>query len=67
MNLNHKNDNEIMRALNVSELRHHFAETNKGNLTAMIRFGDTKYSFVLDAVPVEEEVNKQLHKLYGIE
>lgn len=67
MNLNPKNDNEIMRALNVSELRHHFAETNKGNLTAMIRFGENHYTFVLDAVPVEAEANKQLHKLYGIE
>jgi hypothetical protein len=60
----YKNDNELMKMLKVGEIRHVLAHTDKGDLCLMIRKGQLMgdYRFVLDAVPVSEEVNKYLIK-----
>jgi hypothetical protein len=58
-----ENDHKIMKILGVSELRHLICHTNLGELTMMIRKGETQYTFVLDAVPVGSEQNKELTTL----
>lgn len=55
-----KSDHIVMDALDVTELRHLIAETNKGSLTLMIRKGESSYRLVLDAVPLDDEKNKEL-------
>lgn len=55
-----KTDNKIMQLLGVNEIRHYIADTNKGQLTFQLRKGETEYEFVLDAVPVEKELQKEL-------
>lgn len=55
-----KADNKIMQLLGVNEIRHYIADTNKGQLTFQLRKGETEYEFVLDAVPVEKELQKEL-------
>lgn len=59
-----KKDIEIMRLLKVTELRHMLAHTNVGDLTLLIRKGESEYTFCLDAVPVDKEQNKELMALY---
>lgn len=58
-------DNRIMKLLGVTELRHLVAHTNHGELTLMIRLGEDEasYRYVLDAVPVSDEVNGELKEL----
>lgn len=55
-----KQDHKIMEILGVNEIRHLIAHTSKGELTFMLRQGGTEYQFVLDAVPVEKNANKEL-------
>lgn len=55
-----KQDNFVMEQLKCQEVRHYIADTNKGALTLMLRKGETKYIFVLDAVPVEKDVHDEL-------
>lgn len=59
-------DNAMMRGLKVKEIGHHIAWTDRGDLILRLRAseGATKYQFYLDAVPVSEQQNKQLIKLY---
>lgn len=62
--MNIKNDNEVMNVLKVSEIRHMLAHTNVGDLTLLIRKGETEYTFCLDAVPVDREQQVELIDLY---
>lgn len=55
-----KSDHKIMELLEVTELRHFVAQTNKGELTLMLRKGETAYRLVLDAVPVSQETHNIL-------
>ena len=55
-----KTDNKIMQLLGVNVIRHNIADTNKGQLTFQLRKGETEYEFVLDAVPVEKELQEEL-------
>lgn len=59
-----QSDHTIMNILKVTELRHLIAHTNLGELTLMLRKGETEYRFILDAVPVSNEQNKELLTLY---
>ena len=63
----YKTDKEVMRLLKVKELRHLIAGTDKGDLSLMIRKDEpmTEYRFVLDAVPVSDEVNNFLLKQFN--
>jgi galactose-1-phosphate uridylyltransferase len=56
-------DLKIMELLGINEIRHLIAHTNKGELTLMLRKGENRYRFVLDAVPVSEIFNKELMDL----
>lgn len=55
-------DNKIMELLNVNEIHHIAARTDKGDLTLMLRKGQKArdYRFILDAVPQDEAKNKEL-------
>lgn len=55
-----KKDEKIMALLGVTEIRHLIAHTSKGELSLLLRKGSGQYIFVLDAVPVEKDVNKEL-------
>lgn len=63
--MNVERDTQLMRILKVSEIRHLIAHTNKGDLTLMLRFGEDKYNFLLDACPMDEETNDELLNYYG--
>lgn len=52
-----------MEVLGVTEIRHYVAQTNKGDLTLMLRKGESEYNFVLDAVPLDKDMNKELMEL----
>lgn len=62
-----KIDNLAMTSLKLEEIRHVIAHTDKGDLCLMLRKGGSgrDYKFVLDAVPVEEEKNKELMSLFN--
>jgi len=60
-----KQDNELMRILKVSEIRHLIATTNNGQLFKVLRFGEIEYHYTLDAVPLNKEKTEEIIKLYG--
>lgn len=61
-----KNDNKIMKILKVSELSHVLAKTNRGELVLRLRLNGTAkdYRFVMDAVPVSDEQNAELIRIF---
>jgi hypothetical protein len=61
-----KEDNKLMSILKVEEISRFVCDTNQGTLKLQLRKGDTKYRFILDAVPLEEEQNNEVMELlYG--
>lgn len=60
---NIETDTAIMKVLKVSQLRHPLCITDKGELSILLRYGETEYRFMLDSVPCEDDVNAQLFKL----
>lgn len=62
-----KKDNAVMRALKVEQIAHVIAETNHGTLTLKLTKGQTgkDYHFVLDSVPVTDEIQKELMKQFN--
>lgn len=61
---NTKDDQKIMDLLKLDTIAHMIAYTSKGILSLQLRSGEKKYQFILDAVPVNEELNTQLRDLY---
>lgn len=59
-------DNQLMKLLRVSEIRHIVCHTDKGDFCLMLtKDGVAKdYRFVLDAVPVEPKLNKELITMF---
>lgn len=55
-----KQDDRIMKLLEVSTINRVICHTNKGVLTLQIRKGETNYHLVLDAVPLLPDLNKEL-------
>jgi|SRR6185312_8999564 len=55
-----KQDNEIMKILKVSEISRIICDTNMGTLKLRIRKGETNYQFLLDAVELPKDMNKEL-------
>ena len=55
-------DNIIMKLLRTTEIRHPIVGTDKGELWLSISKGQAArdYKFILDAVPVDPKVNKEL-------
>lgn len=62
-----KIDQAIMRIANVQEIRHVIAHTNKGDLCLMLCKGQSEkdYRFVLDAVPYDDQTNKDLMQMFA--
>ncbi len=62
-----KRDNKLMSVLKVNEISHIVASTDKGNLVVRLRKGEKgkDYRFVLDAVPFDDKVNKEIMALIG--
>lgn len=58
-------DNQIMKIMKVSEISHILADTNRGTLTLKLIFGGKgqDYRLFLDAVPFNDEENKELLSL----
>lgn len=57
-----RQDNRLMKALKIGEIRHILANTDKGTLCLTLKSGGTiaDYKFTLDAVPFSNKENKQL-------
>lgn len=58
-----KQDDEVMKILNVSTIHRIICETDKGKLSLQIRKGEKEYHLVLDAVPLSKQDNKDLMAL----
>jgi hypothetical protein len=58
-----KKDDQIMKILNVSEVRRYICGTDKGILELLIRKGQNSYHLTLDSVPLDKETNKELMDL----
>lgn len=67
MQLTPEIDNEIMKTLKVSQLRKPLGWTDKGEFSLLIRKGEKKYTFMLDAIPVESDQSKKLCKIFGLD
>lgn len=55
-----KIDDAVMKLLDLKTINRLICNTDKGTLSLQIRKGEKKYHFVLDAVPLDKEVNDQL-------
>lgn len=60
-------DNQIMKLLKVGEIRHTICNTDKGEFSLSLTKDGTgnDYRFILDAVPVEPKLNKQLLDIFN--
>lgn len=58
-----KNDQKVMELLKVTDISRMIASTPLGPLMLQLRKGEKKYRLVLDSVPLEEELNKELMEL----
>ena len=58
-----KIDHEVMRILDLKEVRRIICDTDKGTLKLLIRKGESEYHLELDAVPLLPSVNKELMTL----
>lgn len=55
-----KQDHKIMSILKVNEISRVICDTNMGTLKLRIRKGETEYKFILDAVELPKDMNKEL-------
>lgn len=53
-------DHKIMSILKVNEISRVICDTNMGTLKLRIRKGETEYKFILDAVELPKDMNKEL-------
>lgn len=58
-----KQDDQIMKLLNVSTMNRIICNTDKGYLTLQIRKGERSYGLVLDSVPLNKDDNEELMKI----
>lgn len=57
-----KNDKELIRLLKVEYIAHPIVNTSKGLLSKVLRKGEDQYFLTLDAVPLSEELSKQIYE-----
>lgn len=55
-----KQDDAVMKALDISIIRRLICITNKGQLDLVIRKGENNYFLSIDSVPLEKEINDKL-------
>lgn len=53
-----------MEILKVGQVIHPVCWTDKGNLGILIRKGEKEYRFMLDSVPMDDETDRKLNKLF---
>lgn len=58
-----KKDQKIMELLKVMNISRLVAQTSLGDLKLMLRKGEREYNLVLDAVPLEKELNREMMEL----
>lgn len=58
-----KQDDALMKSLNLVTINRLICYTDKGMLTLQIRKGDNQYHLCLDSVPVDKQLNKELMEL----
>lgn len=60
-------DNQLMKLLKVNEIRHIVCHTDKGDFSLALSKGGggADYRFILDAVPVETKLNKELLQIFN--
>lgn len=58
-----KIDQKVMELLRVMDISRLIAYTSLGELKLQLRKGEKEYKLILDAVPLEEELNKELMEL----
>ena len=61
-----KQDNRLMNALKIKEIRHILAATDRGALCLTLKEGGSfnDYRFTLDAIPFDDKDNQQLMNFY---
>ena len=59
-----KEDKELMQLLKVDYIAKPLVNTSKGLLAIVLRNNENKYHITLDAVPLEDELQTQILKLY---
>jgi len=55
-----KQDDSVMKALDVKVIRRLICNTDKGPLDLVIRKGENNYFLMLDSTPLDKEVNDKL-------
>lgn len=55
-----KQDDSVMKALEVKVIRRLICNTDKGPLDLVIRKGENNYFLMLDSTPIEKEINDKL-------
>jgi len=59
----YQQDHKVMELLNLKEISRVICDTNMGTLKLRIRKGEKEYQFVLDAVELDKNTNKELFEL----
>jgi hypothetical protein len=63
MNKTLKQDDALMKSLELKTINRIICITDKGTLSLQIRKGDSKYHLVLDSVPLDKEKNEEIMDL----
>ncbi len=58
-----KQDDKIIKALDIKVIRRLLCITDKGQLDLVIRKGENKYFLSLDSVPLPREINDELMEI----
>jgi len=62
--INIERDQELMEILNINEINYTIANTDKGELVLSLRSDGDDYRFLLNNVPVDEDLNSRLMKFF---
>lgn len=67
LTLKSQRDNQLIKLLKVNEIRHIVCHTDKGDFCLSLTKGGTEkdYKFVLDAVPTDTKLNKELLEIFN--
>lgn len=63
MSRTYQEDNKLMDLLKVTEISRIICDTNMGTLKLRLKKGETSYQFLLDAVELPKELNKEVMEL----
>lgn len=63
MDKSKKIDDKVIKLLAVTDIRRLICNTNKGPLELSIRKGENNYHLMLDAIPLDKDIEKELMDL----